>query len=50
MMQESVGGNKSEQLWHTLRKCFVSMEREDLAEAAKPGQALDRFRQEGFDF
>jgi peroxin-5 len=50
MMQESVGGDKSEQLWQTLRKCFVSMEREDLAEAAKSGQSLDRFKQEGFDF
>jgi peroxin-5 len=50
MMQESVGGDKSEQLWQTLRKCFVSMDREDLAAAAKPGQTLDRFRQEGFDF
>lgn len=50
MMQESVGGDKSDQLWQTLRKCFVSMQREDLAEAAKAGQNLDRFKQEGFDF
>ncbi|KAF8588639.1 TPR-like protein [Ramaria rubella] len=49
-MQESAGGDKSEQLWQTLRKCFVSMDRDDLADAAKPGQSLDRFRQEGFEY
>ncbi|KIJ49700.1 hypothetical protein M422DRAFT_28063 [Sphaerobolus stellatus SS14] len=49
-MQESSGGDKSEQLWTTLRKCFAAMDRLDLAEAAKVGQALETFRQEGFEF
>jgi len=49
-MQESTGGEKSEQLWQTLRKCFMAMNRQDLAEAAKVGQTLERFRQEGFEF
>jgi len=49
-MQESSGGGKSEQLWQTLRKCFVAMERNDLAELAKAGQGLDIFRKEGFEF
>ncbi|GJJ06241.1 hypothetical protein Clacol_000432 [Clathrus columnatus] len=46
-MQESAASEKSEQLWHTLRKCLLSMGRHDLAEAAKPGQLLDRFKNEG---
>ncbi|KAF8520334.1 peroxisome targeting signal receptor [Hysterangium stoloniferum] len=49
-MQESVGGEKSEQLWQTLRKCFAAMNRQDLVEAAKAGQTLERFRKEGFEF
>jgi len=48
-MQES-GGEKSEQLWTTLKKTFAAMDRNDLAEAATAGQELDRFRKEGFEF
>jgi len=50
LMQESTGGDKSDQLWQTLRKCFLSMDRHDLANKANPGELLDTFRREGFEF
>ncbi|KAI0062885.1 TPR-like protein [Artomyces pyxidatus] len=50
-LQESTGGDKSEQLWLTLGRAFVAMERKDLAELTKTGQTnLEAFRAEGFDF
>ncbi|KAG1799722.1 uncharacterized protein HD556DRAFT_1454839 [Suillus plorans] len=52
-MQETTGGGQtSDQLWLTLRRAFISMERNDLAEVAKPENRsnLDFFRQQGFDF
>ncbi|KAI0072438.1 peroxisome targeting signal receptor [Panus rudis PR-1116 ss-1] len=49
-MQDSSEGNTSEQLWQTLRRTFLSMNRTDLADQAKMGTNLDVFRKEGFDF
>ncbi|KAG1865803.1 hypothetical protein DFJ58DRAFT_770330 [Suillus subalutaceus] len=52
-MQESTGGGQtSDQLWLTLRRAFIAMDRNDLAELAKPENRsnLDLFRQQGFDF
>lgn len=52
-MQESTGGgHTSDQLWLTLRRAFIAMDRNDLAELAKPESRsnLDLFRQQGFDF
>ncbi|KAG2055883.1 TPR-like protein [Suillus hirtellus] len=52
-MQETTGGGQtSDQLWLTLRRAFIAMERNDLAELAKPENRsnLDFFRQQGFDF
>ncbi|KAH7924256.1 TPR-like protein [Leucogyrophana mollusca] len=52
-MQEATGnGQTSDQLWFTLRRAFISMDRNDLAEMAKPenNTKLDLFRQNGFDF
>ncbi|KAG1731508.1 uncharacterized protein EDB91DRAFT_1058629 [Suillus paluster] len=52
-MQESTGGGQtSDQLWFTLRRAFIAMDRNDLAELAKPESRsnLDLFRQQGFDF
>ncbi|KAJ6625896.1 peroxisome targeting signal receptor [Mycena sp. CBHHK59/15] len=51
-MQESTGGETSDQLWFTLRRAFLSMDRQDLAEMAQSEKrvSLDAFREEGFDF
>ncbi|EIW83053.1 TPR-like protein [Coniophora puteana RWD-64-598 SS2] len=52
-MQETNGGGRtSEQLWFTLRRAFLAMNRSDLAEMAKPETHanLDAFRQQGMDF
>ncbi|KAG9316610.1 TPR-like protein [Chiua virens] len=52
-MQESTGDRQtSEQLWTTLRRTFLQMDRNDLAELAKPESRsnLNVFRQHGFDF
>ncbi|GAA5846234.1 hypothetical protein JCM9279_005868 [Rhodotorula babjevae] len=40
----------SENLWHTLRRSLLCMERHDLADKAMPGASLDAFRAEGFEF
>lgn len=40
---------RSEQLWSTLRRTLVGMNRADLAEKAKDGN-LELFRSEGFEF
>ncbi|OAX33288.1 TPR-like protein [Rhizopogon vinicolor AM-OR11-026] len=52
IMQESTNGQTSDQLWFTLRRAFIAMDRSDLAELAKPESRsnLDFFRQQGFDF
>ncbi|KAH7888702.1 hypothetical protein F5I97DRAFT_737851 [Phlebopus sp. FC_14] len=52
-MQEAAGGGQtSDQLWFTLRRALISMDRNDLAELAKPEShsTLEVFRQQGFDF
>ncbi|TDL26225.1 peroxisome targeting signal receptor [Rickenella mellea] len=49
-LQDTTEGEKSEQLWFTLRRALVAMNREDLADKAKAGGGLDVFRAEGFDF
>ncbi|TFK44351.1 hypothetical protein BDQ12DRAFT_593404 [Crucibulum laeve] len=51
-LQETTNGDTSDQLWHTLRRALLSMERPDLADLAKPEAKnnLDVFRREGLDF
>ncbi|EJD52441.1 TPR-like protein [Auricularia subglabra TFB-10046 SS5] len=52
-MQESNGGpsgEKSQQLWTTLQRCFTYMNRGDLAEMVRKGAPVDSFRLEGFNF
>ncbi|CAA7261729.1 unnamed protein product [Cyclocybe aegerita] len=51
-LQESTGGDTSDQLWFTLRRALLSMQRSDLADLAKPEAKsnLELFRKEGFDF
>ncbi|EJD03103.1 TPR-like protein [Fomitiporia mediterranea MF3/22] len=49
-MQESPSGDKSEQLWFTLRRALLSMGREDLASRAHSGGDVSAFRAEGFEF
>ncbi|KAF7361743.1 Peroxisomal targeting signal receptor [Mycena venus] len=52
MQEASGGGETSDQLWFTLRRAFVTMERPDLAAMTQPENRgkLDAFRKEGFDF
>ncbi|KAJ3803231.1 hypothetical protein GGU11DRAFT_834398 [Lentinula aff. detonsa] len=51
-LQEQTSGETSEQLWFTLRRALVAMDRADLAEHAKRElkSSLDMFRREGLDF
>ncbi|KAK0485753.1 hypothetical protein IW261DRAFT_1451818 [Armillaria novae-zelandiae] len=49
-MQEQSAGETSDQLWFTLRRALMSMDRADLADRAKAGTSLESFRKEGFDF
>ncbi|KIM45315.1 hypothetical protein M413DRAFT_441996 [Hebeloma cylindrosporum] len=51
-LQESTNGDTSDQLWFTLRRALLSMNRSDLADLAKPEAKsnLDVFRREGLDF
>ncbi|KAF8894083.1 peroxisome targeting signal receptor [Infundibulicybe gibba] len=51
-LQEATSGDTSDQLWFTLRRAFLSMNRPDLADLAKPEakSSLEVFRREGFDF
>ncbi|KAG6866740.1 hypothetical protein C0991_011399 [Blastosporella zonata] len=51
-LQESTSGDTSDQLWYTLRRALIAMDRPDLAELAKPEvkSKLDVFRKEGLDF
>ncbi|KAG6845314.1 hypothetical protein H0H87_011164, partial [Tephrocybe sp. NHM501043] len=47
-LQESTNGDTSDQLWYTLRRSLIAMDRPDLAELAKPEakSKLDVFRKE----
>ncbi|EDR11864.1 uncharacterized protein LACBIDRAFT_313746 [Laccaria bicolor S238N-H82] len=51
-LQQSTSGDTSDQLWFTLRRALLSMNRIDLADLAKPEarSSLELFRKEGFDF
>ncbi|KAF9070108.1 hypothetical protein BDP27DRAFT_1324300 [Rhodocollybia butyracea] len=51
-LQEQTSGETSNQLWITLRRALLAMDRTDLAELARrePKVNLDLFRKEGFDF
>ena len=49
-LQDSGDGEKSEQLWFTLRRALLAMGRQDLAEKAQAGGKVEDFRAEGFDF
>ncbi|KAG5718418.1 Peroxisomal targeting signal receptor, partial [Termitomyces sp. T112] len=51
-LQESASGDTSDQLWYTLRRSLMAMDRPDLAELAKPEtkSKIEIFRKEGFDF
>ncbi|KAG8213924.1 TPR-like protein [Butyriboletus roseoflavus] len=52
-LQESTGDRQtSDQLWFTLRRAFLQMDRNDLAELARPESrsTLEAFRQHGFEF
>ena len=40
----------SDNLWHTLRRAFLCLERPDLADRARPGGDVASFRRDGFDF
>ncbi|GAA5825399.1 hypothetical protein JCM11251_006967 [Rhodosporidiobolus azoricus] len=40
----------SSNLWHTLRRALLCMERHDLADKAMPGADLNQFRAAGFEF
>ncbi|KAH9083488.1 peroxisome targeting signal receptor [Lactarius deliciosus] len=48
-MQETTG-DKSKQLWQTLRRAFIAMDRKDLADLTNDDPSLDVFRSEGFEF
>ncbi|KAI0320927.1 hypothetical protein OF83DRAFT_1168929 [Amylostereum chailletii] len=50
VMQESTGGDKSEQLLSTLRRAFIAMRRTDLSEQTTANVNLEVFRKEGFEF
>lgn len=43
-------GTTSEQLWTTLKRAFINMDRSDLADLAGTHPPVDVFRKEGFDF
>ncbi|XP_006460776.1 hypothetical protein AGABI2DRAFT_142912 [Agaricus bisporus var. bisporus H97] len=51
-LQENSAGDSSDQLWYTLRRALLSMERPDLANMASAENKanLDLFRAEGLDF
>lgn len=40
----------SENLWNTLRRAFLCMERTDLADRARPGGDVEAFKRDGFSF
>ncbi|CAH7672153.1 peroxisomal targeting signal receptor [Phakopsora pachyrhizi] len=43
-------GDSSENLWYTLRRALICMERQDLADRAGPNSDVESFRADGFDF
>ncbi|KAI7967618.1 hypothetical protein MJO29_000895 [Puccinia striiformis f. sp. tritici] len=43
-------GDGSENLWFTLRRALLCLDRHDLAELATPGANVDIFRKHGFDY
>ncbi|KAG7098807.1 hypothetical protein E1B28_000712 [Marasmius oreades] len=53
-LQQATSGDTSEQVWFTLRRTLLAMERPDLAEQTKEKRSekavLELFRKEGFDF
>jgi len=49
-LQSAAGGSTSDQLWTTLRRCFIAMNRVDLTNKAYPGGDPSVFRSEGFEF
>ncbi|KAA1476078.1 TPR-like protein [Dentipellis sp. KUC8613] len=49
-LQESTGGEKSEQLWTTLRRALRTLGRDDLVEITKSNPNVEVFRKEGFEF
>jgi len=49
-MQVATAGQTSEQLWFTLRRVFLEMNRPDLAELTKENRNLDAYRSQGFEF
>ncbi|KAE8213044.1 hypothetical protein CF327_g3375 [Tilletia walkeri] len=42
--------HESHNLWSTLRRIFLSMDRMDLAQVAHPGTPLSKFKSAGFEF
>ncbi|KAJ2917783.1 hypothetical protein MD484_g2622, partial [Candolleomyces efflorescens] len=52
LQDSAASGDTSDQLWFTLRRALLSMQRNDLADLAKPEAktSLDIFRREGFEF
>ncbi|KAJ7924984.1 hypothetical protein B0H13DRAFT_1171317 [Mycena leptocephala] len=52
MQEASGGGETSDQLWFTLRRAFLTMDRPDLAAMTQPENRgnLEVFRKDGFDF
>ncbi|KAI5123688.1 hypothetical protein M0805_001716 [Coniferiporia weirii] len=50
LQETTSSGDKSEQLWDTLRRAFISMGRDDLAHKAQSTRDVGAFRAEGFDF
>lgn len=40
----------SDNIWHTLRRAFLCMDKPELADKARPGADPATFRQYGFDF
>ncbi|KAK0539013.1 Peroxisomal membrane signal receptor PTS1 [Tilletia horrida] len=42
--------HESHNLWSTLRRIFLSMDRMDLAQIAHAGTPLEQFKKQGFDF
>ncbi|THH09396.1 hypothetical protein EW145_g2051 [Phellinidium pouzarii] len=50
LQETTTQSDKSEQLWFTLRRAFISMGRDDLANKAQLTGDVGAFRAEGFDF
>ncbi|KAI5479203.1 peroxisomal biogenesis factor 5 [Pseudohyphozyma bogoriensis] len=50
-LKEADGGEDgSANLWHTLRRAFLCLDRHDLADLCQPGTDVNKFRAEGFEF